>query len=162
MTRAAAPGAPHALLTGMAGEWNRTLKVQMNPAKPPQESHGTASVVALMDGRYIQETVAGQFGGAPYNGMGLYGFDNVSGKYVAVLIDNMGTGFMTCVGTPDTTGKVIRWDATVNDPGSGQPATLHMVTTVTDHDHHTFEMFTAPSSGRQAMKLMTVEYERKH
>ncbi len=161
MVKAATPGAPHALLAKMAGEWTGTVKLQMNPSQPAQEFQNMATITVLMDGRYIQETVSGQWGGMPYSGMSLYGFDNVSGKYAATMIDNMGTGFMTCVGTPDESGKVIRWVGTMNDPATGKPTTEHMVTTVTDDDHHTVEMFGTPPGARKEMKIMTIDYVRK-
>ncbi len=162
MAKAAVPGPQHELLTRMAGEWTRTVTTQMNPSKPAQVSPGTASIVVLLDGRFTQETVEGNFGGMPYHGMGIFGFDNASGHYVSTLIDNMGTGFMNGVGTIDSTGKVIRWDATMNDPATGKPSTMRMVTTVTDDDHHTVEMFTNPGGDKAPRKLVTVEYVRKH
>ncbi len=161
MAKAATPGTQHALLTRMAGDWTGTVKLQMDPSQPAQESQSTASITVLMDGRYIQEMISGEWGGMPYRGMGLYGFDNVSGKYVASLIDNMGTGFMTCVGTADASGKVIRWDATMNDPVTGKVVTSRMVTTVIDDDHHTVEMFGVPPGAKKEMKIMTIDYVRK-
>ena len=114
MAKAATPGAPHAMLTKMAGEWSCKVKYQMDPSQPWQESQSTATVTGLMDGRYIQEVDSGQMGGMPFNGMGLYGFDNVSGKYVSTWIDNMGTGIMSSVGTADASGKVINWVGTMS------------------------------------------------
>lgn len=161
MMKAATPGAQQAMLARMAGEWNRTVKLQMDPSKPAQESQGTSSIVALLDGRYIQETVSSTWGGMPYNGMALYGFDNVTGQYVATMIDNQGTGFMSCTGTADATGKVIRWVATMNDPSTGKAVTSHMVTTVTDDDHHTFEMFNVSPSTKKETRILTIDYVRK-
>ncbi len=161
MLEAATPGPQHAMLARMAGEWTGIVKLQMDPSQPVQESPSTSSITVLMDGRYIQEMVSGQWAGMPYRGMGLYGFDNVSGKYVATLIDNMGTGFMTCVGTADTSGKVIRWDAVMNDPVTGKPVTSRMVTTVIDDDHHRLEMFGVPPGAQKEMKIMTIDYARK-
>jgi hypothetical protein len=161
MMKAATPGAQHAMLTKMAGEWSCTVKYQMDPAQPAQESQSTATITALMDGRYIQELDSGQMGGMPFNGMGLYGFDNVSGKYVSTWIDNMGTGIMTSVGTADASGKVITWIGTMNDPATGKPSKERMVTTVMDDNHHTFEMYGTPPGAKKEMKMMTIDYVRK-
>lgn len=161
MAKAATPGPQHALLTGMAGEWSCTVKMQMDPSMPPQESQSTATITSLMDGRYIQELDSGQMGGMPFSGMGVYGFDNVSGKYVSTWIDNMGTGIMTSVGTADASGKVINWTGTMNDPVTGKPTKERMVMTLTDKDHHTFEMFGVPPGGKKEMKMMTIDYVRK-
>ena len=160
MMKAGTPGAQHAMLTKMAGAWACTVKYQMDPSQPWQESQSTATVTALMDGRYIQEVDAGQMNGMPFSGMGLYGFDNVSGKYVSTWIDNFGTGIMTAVGTADASGKVIHWLGTMNDPMTGKPAKERMVTTVIDDDHRTFEMFGVPPGGKKEMKMMTIDYVR--
>ncbi len=161
MTRAATPGAQHAMLARMAGEWTCAVRMQMDPSQPAQKSQSTATITALMDGRYIQEVDSGQMNGMPFNGMGLYGFDNVTGRYVSSWIDNMGTGIMTSVGTPDASGKVITWTASMNDPATGKPAKARMVTTITDDDHHTLEMFGVAPGTKKEMKMMTIEYARK-
>jgi len=161
MMKAATPGAQHAILTKMAGEWTCSVKTQMDPSQPSEASQSTATITALMDGRYIQEVDSGQMGGMPFSGMGLYGFDNVSGKYVSTWIDNMGTGMMTSVGTPDASGKVISWIGTWNNPMNGKMMKSRLVTTVIDDNHHTFEMFGVPPGGKKEMKMMTIDYVRK-
>jgi len=161
MMKAASPGAQHSVLTKMAGEWTCKVKYQMDPSQPEQESQSSATVTALMDGRYIQEVDSGDMNGMPFSGMGLYGFDNVSGKYVSSWIDNMGTGIMTSVGTADAGGKVITWIGTMNDPVTGKPAKSRMVTTVIDDNHHTFEMYGVPPGAKKEMKVMTIDYVRK-
>jgi len=161
MMKAAAPGTQHAVLTKMAGEWTCKVKYQMDPSQPEQESQSSATVTALMDGRYIQEVDSGEMNGMPFSGMGLYGYDNVSGKYVSSWIDNMGTGIMSSVGTADGSGKVITWIGTMNDPVTGKPAKSRMVTTVIDDNHHTFELYGVPPGGKKEMKMMTIDYVRK-
>jgi len=161
MAKAATPGPQHATLTKMAGDWTCTVKYQLDPSQPWQESQSTANITALMDGRYIQETDSGQMNGMPFQGIGLYGFDNVSGKYVSSWIDNMGTGIMSSVGTADATGKVINWVGTMNDPMTGKPAKERMVMTVIDDNHHTFEMYGTPPGAKKEMKMMTIDYMRK-
>jgi len=161
MAKAATPGAPHAMLAKLAGDWACTVKYQMDPSQPPQESQSAATITGLMEGRYIQEVDAGQMGGMPFNGMGVTGFDNVSGKYVSTWIDNMGTGIETSVGTADASGKVINWVATMNDPTTGKPTKSRMVTTIIDDNHHTLEMFNTPPGAKKEMKVMTIDYVRK-
>jgi hypothetical protein len=161
MAKAATPGPQHAMLAKMAGEWTCTVKYQMDPSQPWQESQSTASITSLMDGRYIQELDSGQMMGAPFTGMGITGFDNVTGKYVSTWIDNMGTGIMTSVGAADANGKVISWNATMSDPMTGKTSKSRMVTTFIDDDHHTFEMFGVPPGGKKEMKMMTIGYVRK-
>jgi hypothetical protein len=73
----------------------------------------------------------------------------------------MGTGIMTSVGTSDATGKVINWNATMNDPVTGKASKSRMITTIVDNDHHTFEMFGVPPGAKKEAKMMTIEYVRK-
>ena len=161
MTKAATPGAPHAMLTKMAGEWTATVKFQMDPSQPWQEATGASVVTALMDGRYIQESNTSVMMGMPFSGMGVTGYDNVLGKYVSTWIDNMGTGIMTSTGTADASGKVINWIGTMSDPITGKPTRERMITTIVDDNHHTFEMFTTPPGAKKEMKTMSIDYVRK-
>jgi hypothetical protein len=161
MTKAATPGPQHEMLKKMAGEWNAKVTSQMDPAQPPQVEQSTSTFTMLMDGRYCQEVTSGQMMGQPFSGMGLTGYDNVLGKYVSTWVDNMGTGIMTSIGTADASGKVITWSATMSDPVTGKPTKERMVTTITDDDHHTLEMWGTPPGGKKEMKMMTIEYARK-
>lgn len=161
MAKAATPGPQHEIIKKMGGEWACTVHMQMDPSQPPQESHSTANITTLMDGRYAQEVASGQMMGAPFNGMGIYGYDNVIGKYVSTWIDNMGTGIMHSQGTIDPSGKVIHWTSTMSDPISGKPTVEHMVTTWSDDNHYMLEMYGTPPGGKKKMKMMTIEYARK-
>ena len=161
MTKAATPGAPHAMLAKMAGEWTATVKFQMDPSQPWQEATGTSVVTVLMDGRYIQESNTSVMMGMPFSGMGVTGYDNVLGKYVSTWIDNMGTGIMTSTGTADAAGKVITWSGVMSDPITGKATKARMVTTVMDDNHHTFEMYSTPPGAKKEMKTMSIDYARK-
>jgi hypothetical protein len=161
MVKAATPGPPHEMFKKMAGEWSTTVKFQSDPTQPMQESQGTSTITTLMDGRYCQEVATGQMMGQPFSGMGILGYDNVMGRYVSTWIDNMGTGIMTGTGTADASGKVIKWSGTMSDPVTGKPSKERMVTTITDDDHYTFEMYGTPPGGKKEMKMMTIQYSRK-
>jgi hypothetical protein len=161
MTKAATPGAPHAMLAKMAGEWTATVKFQMDPSQPWQEVTGASVVTVLMDGRYIQESNTSVMMGMPFAGIGVTGYDNVLGKYVSTWIDNMGTGIMTSTGAADASGKVITWSGVMSDPMTGKSAKERMITTVTDDNHHTFEMYSTPPGAKKEMKTMSIDYVRK-
>ena len=161
MTKAATPGAPHAMLAKMAGEWTAAVKFQMDPSQPWQEVTGTSVVTTLMGGRYIQESNTSVMMGMPFSGMGVTGYDNVLGKYVSTWIDNMGTGIMTSTGTADASGKVITWSGVMSDPITGKATKARMITTVLDDNHHTYEMFNTPPGAKKEMKTMSIDYVRK-
>jgi Protein of unknown function (DUF1579) len=160
MMKAATPGPQHEMLKKMAGEWNATVTMQMDPSQPPAVEHSSATLTMVMD-RYCQEVTTGQMMGQPFSGMGLTGYDNVLGKYVSTWVDNMGTGIMTSTGTADASGKVITWTSMMSDPVTGKQTKERMVTTIKDDDHHTLEMYGKPPGGKKEMKMMTIEYTRK-
>jgi len=161
MAKAATPGPQHQAMQKWVGDWDCTVKYQMDPSQPWQEAKSTATITSLLDGRYVQEVSTGEMMGQPFTGMGVYGFDNVTGKYVSTWIDNMGTGIMHSEGTSDATGKTITWNATMSDPMTGKATKERMVTTMVDDDHHTFEMYGVPPGGKKEMKMMTIDYARK-
>lgn len=161
MMKAAAPGPQHAMMAKLAGDWDCLVKFQMDPSKPMQEEKSTATITTLMDGRYVQELSTGQMMGMPFQGMGIYGYDNVIGKYVSTWIDNMGTGIMKSEGKADDSGKSILWQSTMSDPMTGKVSKSRMVTTIVDDDHHTMEMYGVPPGGKKEMKMMTIEYTRR-
>lgn len=161
MAKAATPGPQHEVIKKMSGEWTCTVHMQMDPSQPAQESQSTASITTLMDGRYVQELDSGQMMGMPFSGMGIYGYDNVIGKYVSTWIDNMGTGIMHGQGTIDPSGKVIHWTSTMSDPITGKPTVEHMVTTWSDDNHYMLEMYGTPPGAKKEMKTMTIDYARK-
>jgi len=147
MAKAATPGPQHAMLAKMAGDWDCVIHYQMDPSQPMQEEKSSATITTLMDGRYVQEVASGTMMGAPFNGMGLYGYDNVLGKFVSTLIDNMGTGIMKSEGTAD--GNKINWMGSMSDPLTGKVTKERMVTIVTHDDHHTMEMYGVPRGGKK-------------
>ena len=161
MMKAATPGASHEMLKKMAGDWTCTVKYQMDPSQPWQEATTAATITVLMDGRYCQEMVSGQMMGSPFSGMGITGYDNVIGKYVSTWIDNLSTGIMRSEGTADAGGKVITWSGLMSDPMTGKVAKARMITTVTDDNHHTFEMYNVPPGAKKEMKTMSIAYVRK-
>ena len=161
MTKAATPGPKHELIKKMSGEWACTVDMQMDPSQPAEVSQSTASITMLMDGRYVQELDSGNMMGMPFSGMGIYGYDNVIGKYVSTWIDNMGTGIMHGTGTLDPSGKAIHWTSTMSDPMTGKPTTEHLVTTWADDNHYKLEMYSTPPGAKKEMKTMTIEYTRK-
>jgi hypothetical protein len=73
-------------------------------------SQCTSTVTTVMDGRYTRCEVAGELPGmGPYNGFGLYGFDNVAGKFVSTWIDNHNTAILSGTGQLSNDGKTLTW-----------------------------------------------------
>ena len=160
MAKMGAPGEPHKKLEGFAGTWDAKVTSWMAPGKPPIESSGKSELKMTMGGRFLEERFEGNFMGQPFNGLGYTGYDNVTKKYVATWMDSMGTGVMNSTGTMGADGKSYAYTAAMTDPTTGKMTTMKEKLTVTDADHHTFEMWAAGPDGK-SFKMMEIAYTRK-
>ena len=157
MMQAGTPGAAHQKLEPLAGKFTVKSKMWSDPSKPPQESTGTAERNWILDKRFLEERFQGSYGGHPFTGIGTFGYDNVTKKYVGTWIDSMSTSVTTSKGSLD--GKVLKYKGMMSDPMSGKemPYTMHY--TLTSNDSHTVEMWGAGPNGKQ-MKWMEMVYTR--
>lgn len=169
MMELAKPGENHKLLTDLAGTWNYTVTMWMNPdpnAKP-ETSKGTAVRKSIMDGRYCVMDVVGkmQMPGPDgkmkdmtFKGMGIEGYDNVKKKFVSTWIDSMGTGIMMAEGTYDPATKTMNYTGEYEAiPGMKQK--IRETVKVVDKDHHLFEWY--EDRGGKEAKTMEISYTRK-
>jgi Protein of unknown function (DUF1579) len=159
-------GENHKLLAGLAGTWNYTVKMWMDPTGKPQESKGTATRKAIMDGRFFVAEHSGKFQmpGADgkmkdmnFKGMALEGYDNVKKKFVVAWIDNMGTMILTSEGTYDAASKTFTYNADC-EMMPGMRVKIRELIKVTDNDHHLFEWY--EDRGQGEAKTMEIAYTR--
>ncbi len=153
-----APGPQHALLQEGVGTWKTETKMWFAPGEP-QVSTGTSEVKALFGGRYLLERFSGSMMGKPFEGMGLFGYDNVKKKYVSIWLDDHSTGVMVSEGTRDEATKTTTLYADHIDPFMG-PSKIKMVIREVSKDHHVFEMYMIGSGGEE-QKSMEITYTRQ-
>ncbi len=157
MMQAGTPAAAHKKLAPLAGKFNVKTKMWMDPAKPPQESSGTSERSWIMGERYLEERFQGNYGGQPFTGMGLYGYDNVTKKYFGSWIDSMSTALTTVRGT--MSGNTIAYKGMMSDPMAGKEVPYTMRLTLAGNDSHTIEM-SGPGPDGKVMKWMEMAYTR--
>ena len=161
------PGENHKLLAEMAGNWNYTMKMMMDPTTgKPSESKGTATRKAMFDGRYFTFDVTGKFQmpgkdgkmmDMNFKGMAIEGYDNVKKKFVSSWIDNMSTMIMNSEGTYDAATKTFTYLADC-EMIPGMKMKIREVVKVVDKDHHTFEWYEDKGTGET--KTMEIAYTR--
>ena len=158
---AATPGKRHAHLAKEAGTWEGKTTMYM-PGSDAQTSECKMTVTPLMGGRFTQVEIKGEMPGmGPYEGLGIYGYDNVSKKFVSSWIDNQGTGIMQCTGDLSDDGKVLTWACTFNCPLQKKPVAMREIDTITGPNTKRFEMFGPdPKTGKE-QKMMTIEFTKK-
>ena len=157
----AAPGEHHAQLKALAGSWKTVVKSWEGPGEP-KVSEGTCESTLMMDGRYLKEEYTGDFGGMPFQGIGITGYDNIKKKYVSSWVDNFGTGIMESEGTIDPAKKVITYHSKMPDPMnpmSGKMVPVKMTTRIVDDGSHIFTMY-GNREGKE-VRQMEITYTRK-
>lgn len=151
MMEAGMPGEMHELLQRTVGTWNFTLKMYMDPSNP-MEMSGTSKTESILGGRFVAEHVESEFMGQPFQGMGLTGYDNVSGQFQAIWIDNMTTTLHSYTG--ELEGDAIVMIGTQVDPMSGEEVPQRSVLTFVDDDHFIVENYeTREGEERLTMEL---------
>jgi hypothetical protein len=160
--KAGTPGEGHAQLTKNVGTWVGKSSFWMAPGTPAVTGEVTAEYAPIMDGRFVKCDMSGECPAmGPFQGIGLFGFDNVSQKFVASLIDNHSTGIMQGTGELSEDGKTLNWTYTANCPRTQELATLRQVETNNGPKSKTLEMFAEdPKSGKE-FKMMQIEFTKK-
>lgn len=156
------PGEQHKFLASGAGKWHGKNQMWMAPDTPAMASECESTVTPVMDGRFTKCEITGDMPGmGPFNGFGIYGFDNVSKQFVSSWIDNMGTGMMQGTGELSSDGKVLTWNYTYNCPVTKKPAPMREVETINGPNSRTLEMWGVdPKSGKE-FKMMQIDFTRK-
>lgn len=153
------PGPAHKALDGKVGTWDVQVTMFM-PDGTRQTSTGTSQIAWLMDGRYLQEQVKGEFGGMPFHGTGTTGFDNMKQRYVYSWFDNMGTGIMYGEGVHDPATGTFTFTGEAPDVLRGRYVPTRSVETLIDANHWKAEMWGPGPDGRE-MKSMYLAYTRR-
>ncbi len=154
------PGEPHRRFAEHAGNWDVWGMMWMAPGAPPMETAGKSRLWTVMDGRYMMQEFTGTFMGMPFQGMGVSGFNNITGRYETSWWDSMGTMIMHLEGSADEHGTVTE-TGQFTDP-FGRTKYMKEVTTPDGKDHIVFEMYdaAAPGSGGEDRKVMELHYHR--
>jgi hypothetical protein len=161
-TAAGTPGKMHKYLAKDVGVWQGETTMWMGPGTEPVSSECTSTVTSVLDGRFIHCEVSGEDAGmGPFHGFGIYGFDNVTQRFVSAWVDNCGTGIMNGTGELSSDGKVMTWEYNYTCPITRKPTVMREVETATGPNSKTFEIFGAdPKSGKE-YKMLSIEYTRK-
>jgi hypothetical protein len=167
MTELGKPGENHKLLGEMAGTWSYAVKMWMDPTGKPQESKGTSTRKAIMDGRFYLAEHSGKFQmpgkdgkmtDMNFQGMAIEGYDNVKKKFVSSWIDNMGTMILMSEGNYDAASKTFTYTANC-EMMPGVQVKIRETLKIVDANHHNFEWY--EDRGQGEAKTMEISYTRK-
>jgi hypothetical protein len=157
-TKAGTPGPQHKRLAATAGTYDVKIRSWMEPGGPASEESGAATRTMALDGRVLVEDFKGTMMGSPFNGHGMTGYDNVTGKYWSTWMDSMSTGLMLSQGTCDAK-MACTFNGSWNDPIKKAPVNSRMTTRWTSPTTEVFEMYGPDKKGAE-MKMMEMTYTK--
>ena len=156
--KAGTPGEPHKTMAAGVGTYDVVVKSFAGPDAPPMVEKGTAVRTMDLDGRIVVERMNCTMMGQPFTGMGLTGFDNVTGKYWSTWNDSMSTGIMLSEGTCDA-DHACTFTGSWNDPVKGK-VTARMRSKRVSPGVESFEMYSVEKDGKET-KMMEMTYTKK-
>lgn len=156
---AGTPGAQHAQLASTAGEYDLAIRNWDAPDATPGEESGTATRRMVLGGRVLVEQVSAQMHGQSFDGHGMTGYDNVSGKWWSTWNDSMSTGLMVSSGECDDAGACT-FTGSWMDPVSKKETSARFTTRWTSATTEVFEMY-GPGPDGAEYKMMEMTYTRR-
>ncbi|MFN0132249.1 MAG: DUF1579 domain-containing protein [Phycisphaerales bacterium] len=158
--KAGTPGPEHAQFKMMEGTWDAVSKMYdpANPTATPTESKATMVNKLAFGGRFLMHDYSGDFMGMPFNGVGSFGFNNVTKKYEGTWMDSMSTGVMFMTGAYNEATKTYTLTGEIDSPMGGKMKQRQIIKIV-DANKHTLEMFTT-EPGKEECKCMEITYTR--
>lgn len=159
--QASTPGPMHARLARYEGTWAGEMKMWHWPGADVHKATCTTTNSIIFDGRFLRCESTGDMGEmAPFQGFGLFGFDNVSQKFQGLWIDNMGTGMAIGTGSLSDDGTTFTWNFKYDCAVTKKPTYMRMVERFIDDHTITAEVFGPwPFDGKE-YKMMEITYRR--
>lgn len=159
---AAMPGAPHAKLATLVGNWSITGRSRMAKGAPWNEFTADATAQTILDGRFLTMDIRGsQTEGMPqaYRGFAVFGHDNLTGEFTQLYLTNYSTAARRLAGPIE--GDSIVMTGTYANPmfgGAEEPAKLTL--TLEDDDRFVWREYAWTEDGEEYVSI-EVEHARR-
>lgn len=157
---AGTPGAEHAVLNPMVGDWTVSSRHWMKRGAKPEKSTATSTLAWVLDGRFLKQKYKGDWAGQPFDGLGFLGYDKVKKEYVSVWMDSMSTGMSRSAGRYDTAARTIEDEGTFSCPVTGEKEMwFRSVWKIVNDNKLVFNMYTKDPEGKE-FRSMELVYKR--
>lgn len=155
----AQPAEHHKHLALYEGNWKGVVKMWMVPDAPPNVDESKVEAKFIMGGRYLEWKLYGNFGGMPFEGRAIEGFNNGDGRYESMWIDNFGTVILHFGGSCSHDGKHREMTTEFGDPMTGGTIKYRTAYKWIDGDHFTYTAYMDKGDGE--FRNMVIEYTRE-
>jgi hypothetical protein len=153
------PGEGQKRLGSMVGTFNVKIRTWVSPTSAPVESNAASVGTWVLDGRYVQNMLAGEVGGAPFSGIGYIAYDNVAKTYQAAWMDTGSTGITWYEGGFDGATKSATMKAIVVNPVTSKPTPLELRLSIAENGDHVSEIW-GQGLGTKMFKMMELRYTK--
>jgi hypothetical protein len=164
---AATPGPMQEFLTKGCGTWEGKVKWWETPDATASESNCTTTTTSMMDGRFIKSETKGMMKmgemSMPFEGFGIYGYNNTSKQFESTWCDSWGTMQMNLTGKLSDDKKTLTWQSNpFMCPMTHKETWMREVQTFSSADSMKLEMYGPDMSGKvKEFKMMEITYTRK-
>lgn len=155
----AQPGDHHKHLAPFVGSWKGKVTMWMGPDGEPMVEQSVAEVSWILEGRFLSWKNTGEFGGMPFEGLAIEGYNNGEQRYESFWIDNFGTLMLFFTGSCSDDGASRDMAGQFADPIAGGTIDYRSEHQWIDDDHFTYSTFMDKGDGE--FKNMVIAYERQ-
>jgi hypothetical protein len=159
LENAMTPGEGQKRLGPMVGTFNVRIRTWVSPTSTPVESTAVSVGTWVLDGRYVQNMLAGEVSGTPFSGIGYMAYDNAAKMYQAAWMDTGSTGMTWYTGKLDASGKSATMKATVLNPVTSKPTPLELRLSIAENGNHLTEIW-GQGMGTRMFKMMELQYSK--
>ena len=153
------PSDVHKMMAKSDGQWNEDVQMWMDPNAPAQSTKMSCVNKMILGGRYQESTHTGEFGGMPFEGHSITGWDNLRKLVFATWIDNMGTGITYMEGAWNEATQSIEMKGKMTDPMSGGVTDIREVLKFVDENTQVMQQYVV-KDGKE-YKTMEIKLTRK-
>ncbi len=155
------PDARHEWLGQFVGDWDVTFRMIMAPGMPAMESHGTATVKWLIDGRWLIREGDTPVMGSSVRHVTILGHDNFKQKYVSMTVDSFQTCMLTAEGFRDQHRTSLHLYGPLDEYLTGEnDKPVRYTWRIDSPDKHVLEVHDL-AIGLENTKVVEIEYTRK-
>ena len=152
----------HQVLKKELGTWDATMKMYTDmtgaPISDPMIVKGKETNKMLGEFWIVSDFEA-SFGGMPFKGHGVFGYDSKAGKYSGSWVDSMTPTVSHMIGSYDKKTKTMSYETKGVGP-DGKPMLGKNVVVYKDADHRIMTMYTQMPGKTEMTKVMEVVYKR--
>ena len=153
------PGPEMQPLKSNEGIWDAVMEVWVDPGLPPQLGKGTENSKMECGGLWLVSDFQGQMLGRPYQGHGVYGYDQNAKHYTGIWVDSLQSYVASFQGSYDTKAKTLTmWTETANQ--NGAMVRWRGVTEWKDDNTRVWTAYTPGSDGKEFVS-MRITYKRR-